>query len=207
MVKRGSVSAYTRNNWLVDAALFLGAVVAALTGIYFLYLPSGGYRGGTNPFYGITFLFERHTWSEWHTWSGVVMVVAAAIHLAIHKTWVKMMARRVWNAARSGGAGLSRGARVNVALDLAVAVSFFLTAVSGLYFLFVPSSGHGADPGLLFSRTTWDLIHTWAGVVLIASGVAHFYIHWRWVKNVTVKLARGLRPVAGRPAPVQPETA
>jgi membrane protein implicated in regulation of membrane protease activity len=75
-----------------------------------------------------------------------------------------------------------------------VAASFILTAVSGLYFLFVPAGGSrgglnpGWDSGFVFSRTTWDLIHTWAGVVFISAAVVHFWIHWRWVKNVTRKL-------------------
>ncbi len=56
---KGTVSKQTRNNWLIDAAVFIGAVVAAITGIYFLFLPSGGYQGGRNPMYGVTILFER----------------------------------------------------------------------------------------------------------------------------------------------------
>jgi hypothetical protein len=60
-----------------------------------------------------------------------------------------------------------------------------------VYFLFVPDGGYqggrnpGWDPHILWSRTTWDLIHTWAGVVLIIAAVIHFAIHWRWVKNIT----------------------
>ena len=45
----------------------------------------------------------------------------------------------------------------------------------------------------LFTRTTWDLIHTWAAIVLIAAAVVHFAIHWRWIVNVT-------RRILGRPA-------
>jgi ABC-type transporter Mla subunit MlaD len=53
------ISMQTRKNWLIDAAVFVGGIVAALSGIYFLFLPSGGYQGGRNPTYGITFLFDR----------------------------------------------------------------------------------------------------------------------------------------------------
>jgi hypothetical protein len=81
--------------------------------------------------------------------------------------------------------------------------------VSGVYFLFAPSGGFqggrnpGWDPGFLFSRTTWDLIHTWSGVVLSVAAVVHFAIHWRWVKNVTVRFFLSLwpRPKAGLAAP------
>ena len=70
MSKRIGISMQTRKNWLIDAAVFLGGIVAALSGIYFLFLPSGGYQGGRNPMYGITIFFQRHTWDDLHTWGG-----------------------------------------------------------------------------------------------------------------------------------------
>jgi hypothetical protein len=36
----------TRKNWLIDASVFIGGVAAALSGVLFLFLPSGGYQGG-----------------------------------------------------------------------------------------------------------------------------------------------------------------
>lgn len=60
--------------WLLDATIFLSGLVAALSGIYFLLIPSGGYQGGRNPMYGVTILFSRHTWDGLHTWGGVVVV-------------------------------------------------------------------------------------------------------------------------------------
>lgn len=200
MSKRITISMQTRKNWLIDAVVFVGGVVAALSGVYFLFLPSGGYQGGRNPMYGVTVLFDRHTWEDWHTWSGVVMIAAAVIHLAIHWRWVKLMARRVVNTLRARGVGMSKGARLNLALNALLAVSFALTALSGVYFLFAPSGGYqggrnpGWDPLFIFSRTTWDLIHTWAGVVFIAAAVVHFVIHWRWIKNVTSRFFSSLWP-------------
>ena len=194
MSKRISMSKQTRNNWLIDAAVVLGAILAMSSGIYFLFVPSGGYQGGRNPLYGVTILFTRHTWDDLHTWGGVLMITAVVVHFAIHWGWVKMMSRRVVNAARSRGSKLSKGAIINVGIDLAVAASFLLCAVSGVYFLFAPSGGFqgganpGWDPGFLFSRTTWNLVHTWSGVALIIAAVIHFAIHWRWVKNVTLRL-------------------
>ena len=124
------------------------------------------------------------------------MIAAVAIHFAIHWDWVTRMARRMASALRSGETNLSRGARFNLALDAIVAVSFLLCALSGIYFLLVPTTGGGAgqSSGLLFSRTTWDMIHTWSGVVMGAAAVVHFAIHWRWVKNVTVKFFLSLLP-------------
>ena len=196
MEKKGLLSAKTRKNWLIDAALALGGLLAALSGIYFLYLPTGGYHGGRNPMYGVTILFERYTWEDLHTWSGVAMIVVAIVHLAIHWRWVKMMAVRVVNAIRTKGAGLSKGARVNVTINLIVAVSFVLVSVSGLYLLLWPAGDRSA--------TVWDMIHTWSGVAMIAAVVVHLAIHWRWVKNVTVRMVRSLGPVPGTPVVQKP---
>jgi cytochrome b subunit of formate dehydrogenase len=203
---KARMSGKTRANWLIDAAVAIGGLLAGLSGIYFLYLPSGGYRGGRNPAYGIQILFERHTWSDLHTWTGVLMIVAVAVHFVIHWDWVTRMARRMWNALRSGETNLSRGARFNLALDAVVAVSFVICALSGVYFLFAPAgsgAGHSQQAGLLFSRTTWDMIHTWSGVVLASAAVVHFAIHWRWVKNVTVKFFLSLVPERAK-EPVRP---
>ena len=99
MSKRITMSRQTRTNWLIDAAVFVGALLAALSGIYFLFLTSGGYQGGHNPTYGVKILLERHTWSDIHTWGGVLMIVAVVIHLALHWRWVKMMSKRVVTAS------------------------------------------------------------------------------------------------------------
>jgi len=192
--RRGTFSTQNRNNWLIDAVLFLGAIVAVLSGIYFLFLPSGGIQGGRNPMYGVTVLFSRHTWEAIHMWGGVLMISIAILHFALHWRWVEMMARRTMNSLLSGRSQLSKKAMGNLILDVVVALSFLLTAASGIYFLFAPSGGiqggrnAGWDPGFLFSRTTWDLVHTWAGVVLIGASVVHFWIHWHWVKNMTKRI-------------------
>jgi hypothetical protein len=200
MSKRIRMSMQTRKNWLIDAAVLVGGVLAALSGIYFLFLPSGGYRGGRNPMYGINILFSRQTWDDVHTWTGVLMIAAVAVHFAIHWQWVTMMSKRIANALLSRGSKLSRGARFNVAIDAIVGICFLICAVSGIYFLLVPSGGlhggstSGSDPSILFSRTAWDVIHTWSGTMLIAAVVVHFAIHWRWVKNVTARFFRSLLP-------------
>ena len=73
-----TVSLQTRTNWIIDLTVFLGGLAAAISGIYFLFLPSGGYQGGRNPMYGVTVLFARHTWDDLHTWSGVAMIAVTA---------------------------------------------------------------------------------------------------------------------------------
>jgi membrane protease YdiL (CAAX protease family) len=109
------------------------------------------------------------------------------------------------HALSNGGSYMSKGAKINLALDVLVALSFLVCAVSGVYFLFAPTGSvqravAGQETGFLFSRTTWDMLHTWSGVVLISTAVVHFAIHWRWVKNVTRKFFLSLlpQPAAGR---------
>jgi preprotein translocase subunit SecY len=198
---KGTVSKQTRNNWLIDAAVFIGAVVAAITGIYFLFLPSGGYQGGRNPMYGITILFSRSTWDGLHTWFGALMIAGVVIHFAIHWNWVKGTAKRMAKSVAGKGARMNRHGYLNVAVDAAVAIGFLLAAISGVYFMFVPGGGRAADPFFIFSRTTWDLIHTWSGVAMIVAAVIHFAIHWNWVTKVTAKVFRSLKlrraPVGG----------
>lgn len=186
--------------WLLDATVFLSGLVATLSGIYFLFIPSGGYQGGRNPMYGVTILFSRHIWNDLHTWSGLLMIAVATLHLAIHWRWVKVMGKRAVKAVFSRGTKLSRGPWLNVTINALMAVSFLLTAASGIYFLFVPSGGFqggrnpGWDPMFLFSRATWDLIHTWAGIVFISAAMVHFWIHWRWIKTMTKQFFLPLLP-------------
>jgi hypothetical protein len=201
-----SISRKTRLNWILDAAVFLGAVVAGLSGLYFLYFPSGGFQGGRNPVYGMSLFFERHTWSDLHVWGGVVMMLAVAIHLAYHWYWVRSMAIKLLKTVKEGGSGLSRGGKINLLVNLFIALSFLVVSVSGIYFLFLAAGGYqgGAnlswDPTFLFTRTTWDLIHTWSGVALILAAMLHFVIHWRWIRNVT---ARFFGSIVGTPHSVR----
>jgi hypothetical protein len=183
-----TVSKQTQKNWGIDAALFVSAVIAALSGIYFLYLPTGGYQGGRNPYYNLQILFSRSTWDDLHTWGGVAMIAAAVVHLAIHWPWVLNMLRHTWSGLSGKRSGLNNRGRWNLILNAIVAFSFTLTAVSGIYFLFVPEGRGATDPMILFTRTTWDLIHTWSGVALIVAAIVHFAIHWKWVTKVTRKM-------------------
>jgi len=198
MVTTIRISMQTRLNWLIDAALILGAVTAARTGIYFLYFTSGGYQGGRNALYGRTLIFERSTWSDLHIWGSVFLIAAAVVHIAFHWNWIKMMARRYLKAIMGNGVRMSGGAKINVAVNLLTALSFLVAGISGIYFLFLTTGGYEGgqnrlwDPNFLFSRTTWDLIHTWSGVIMIGTALIHFAIHWRWVVNVTKRFFQSL---------------
>jgi hypothetical protein len=175
-------------NWLIDAGLFISALIATITGIYFLFLPTGGYRGGRNPYYGMTILFDRHTWDDLHTWFGVAMIAIVVIHLAIHWRWVVSMTKRALCMMLTRSCRLSQGAWINLAINATIALGFLLAAISGLYFLFEP-----AKRAVLFTATTWDLIHTWSGVAMVGAAVLHLAIHWRWIVNVTTKMKDEIR--------------
>ena len=187
MAQKRKLSSETRNNWLVDAFIFTGALIASITGIYFLFLPVGGYQGGRNSMYGVMILFERHTWGDLHTWGGILMIAAAMLHITIHWKWITGMTRRIFRDLTGNGAQLNQRSRFNAAINATIGLSFFAAAVSGIYLLFFPGGAHGVpDPLLVFTRTTWDLIHTWSGVLMTVAGMVHFAIHWRWVTKVTL---------------------
>jgi hypothetical protein len=197
------MSKQTKKNWWIDLVLFSSALIAALSGIYFLFLPTGGYQGGRNPLYNLQVLFSRQTWDDLHTWGGVAMIVAAIIHLVIHWSWVVNMTRRILNELTAKGTRMNARGRWNLILNVVVGISFLLTALSGIYFLFVPGGRGASDPMILFTRTTWDLMHTWAAIVLIVAAVTHIAIHWKWVTKVTgnmLVMKPGIHPVS-RPTP------
>lgn len=195
MEKVNGISSTTRNNWIMDAGLFMSGVIAIASGIYFLFIPSGGYQGGRNPWYGVTVLFERETWEWLHTWIGLAMVVIALVHLLFHWKWIMGMFKRMANSLKGQGSGLNVRGRYNLALNATVALSFFVSAVSGIYFLIFGSSqgGRNPDPMILFARDAWDVIHTWSSILFIAALLLHFAIHWGWVTKVTRKVFGGKR--------------
>lgn len=184
----------TSRNWYLDSILFLSALAAILSGIYFLYLPDGGYMGGRNPTYGLTILLERHTWENIHTWGGLAMTLIALTHLMLHWTWIKGMAKRVNSDLTGKSSRMNWRGRYNLILNLVTALSFFICAVSGLVFFF---GGH-SPAGFGLSAFGWDMVHTWSGVVLTLAAVLHFSIHWGWIVKVTRRLFSP-RSAANRP--------
>ncbi len=191
------VSAQTSRNWWIDAGLFLSAAIASMSGIYFLFLPVGGYQGGRNPWYGVEILFTRRTWDLIHTWAGVAMIAIAAIHMTTHWYWVVNMAKRLWSELTGKCGCMNARGRFNLIVNAVIGLSFLLAAISSLYFLLYPGGQGAATPAVLFNRRTWDLIHTWSGVVMIAAATLHFAIHWKWV----VKVARNMHGASTNPKP------
>ena len=184
--KKANVSKITGRNWAIDFIVFSGGILAAITGIYFLFFISGGFQGGRNPTYGITFLFDRELWEFLHRWTGVAMVAAALVHIVLHWKWIIRMTRRFFSNLFSKNKNkFNKNSRMNLWVNAFTGLSFILVGGSGVYLFFVPlnSSFH-----YVFSREGWDMIHTWSGLAMILSAILHFVIHWRWIKNVSLKL-------------------
>ncbi len=195
-----------KRRWLLDAALGLSTLVVIVSSVYFLYLPTG-YQGGRNPNYGTIILFARQTWDVLHTWSGILMIWTALVHVAVHWKWFLRMGRRIWWQIGGKTGQLNTRGRINLWANFMLAASFVLCALSGTYFMFVVGSRQVADPGFLFSRIIWDLIHTWSGIGMFGAALVHFSIHWQWVINNAGRFVRSFRdlfqsiPVAGETAP------
>ena len=192
MTTKRIASAQTRNNLILDSFLFTGGVITALSGIYFLFLPIGGYQGGRNPMYSIVILFTRHTWGDIHIWAGVALMALGAIHIPLHWKWIVSMTGRALKMI-TGKCEMNAYAKFNLEVNMLIGLSGLILTISGLYFLFIPGASHEAlapDPLWLFSRTTWDLIHTWSGIIMLQAAILHFYIHWKWAFKVTRKYWR-----------------
>ena len=188
--KKSRVSSQNRNNWFIVLVLTISGLLVTFSSFYFLFLPSGGYQGGRNPYYGIVIFFSRSTWDLIHTWAGLAMIAIAAIHIPLHWSWITSMTKRVFKIMLGQCKGMNARGQFNLIINGIIGLSGLMAAISGLYFLFFPGSqgGSALSTALIFSRSTWDVIHTWSGVIMIAAAILHFSIHWRWVLKVAKKL-------------------
>lgn len=83
------------NYWL-DIVIGLAFLVAALTGIAFLFLGSGGYQGGRNPAFQTVFLgISREVWSNLHTLGSLVMIAGVGMHLILHWKWIVCVTKQM----------------------------------------------------------------------------------------------------------------
>jgi len=179
-------STQTRNNILLDMPMLISGLVAVLTGIYFLFLPVSGFQGGRNPFYGVAIFFERHTWGDIHTWSSVIILALAALHIPVHWSWITRMTR---SGARAilGKNKINKFSWFNLIINILTGLSGLICGLSGLYFLFEPVLVPAGGAGWIFTPLAWDVIHTWSGVAVTAAAILHLAIHWRWVVKVLSK--------------------
>jgi len=183
--KRTSVSTATLNRWWLFLLLSVTGIAIFLSSVYFLYFPVG-FQGGRNPDYGTIIVFGREMWDAIHLWSGIGMIIVLVIHIAVHDKWILAMLKRFFQGKSNGIKRLNANARFNILLDVVAALSFFIVAVSGVVLLVLPSGrSFEVVDGFLLSKTIWDIIHTWSGVVMLISAILHFYIHWKWITKVT----------------------
>jgi len=199
-------SAQTRNNIVLDMSMLIAALASIASGIYFLFLPVGGYQGGRNALHGVVIFFERHTWSDIHTWASVIIISLAALHIPLHWSWIVKMTSSGLRSL-SGQTRLNKFSRFNLAVNVLIGLSGIICALSGLYFLFEPAIVGISQEGWLFSRTVWDVIHTWSGIAVTAAAILHFAIHWRWILKVLSKYWEALIDGLSRAGQArQPET-
>ena len=166
--------------------LLISGLFAVLSGIYFLFLPIGGYMGGRNPYFDIIIFFERHTWGDVHTWSSVAIIALIALHIPLHWQWIVKMTKTGFRTLLRKSK-LNKHSQFNLFINVLFGISGLICGLSGLYFLFLPLT-----PIWIFTPLVWDLIHAWSGVVMTAVGILHFVIHWKWVVKVLSKYGKAL---------------
>ena len=65
-------------------------LITAITGVLiFIFLPSGVPRGGYQLFLGII----KNTWTEWHNYAGILMIILVAVHLILNLNWIICMTK------------------------------------------------------------------------------------------------------------------
>ena len=187
MRRKSNLTPKLRQNWWIDTVLGISALTAILSSLYFLIYPVGGYQGGRNPYYNIRLIFDRQTWDMLHTWSGILMIMAALVHIVIHWGWITGTISRTWRVIIGKRKSFGMRLTYNIILDAIIGISFLICAVSSIVFLRYPNGGQSAQT-FLFSRYTWDMVHTWSGVVMTIAAILHFALHWKWIVNITGKL-------------------
>lgn len=180
--RKSTLTPKLRHNWWIDAALGMSALAATLSSCYFLAYPNSGYQGGRNPHYDQVVIFSRQTWDLIHTWFGALMIMAALVHILIHWDWITGTAARIWQVIIGKRKGFGFRLTYNILLDATIAISFLVCSVSGVYFMFHTASGPSV------AKTTWDMVHTWSGVVMVLAAILHIVLHWKWITNITGKM-------------------
>ena len=92
-------------------------------------------------------------------------------------------------------------------IDTILALGAVVAILSSLYFLVFPVGGYQGGRNLnyarvvIFSRHTWDIIHTWSGLAMIIAAIIHILIHWGWITGTakrTWQVIRGKRKGFGK---------
>jgi len=75
--------------------------------------------------------------------------------------------------------------KINYLVDVLMLVCFLVLAVSGIWFLFIPAGPRAGGRQAGNFRGDLRDIHTIFGILIIACGIIHFLLHWKWVVAMT----------------------
>ena len=98
-----------RVHYWIDVIIAVGFILTAVSGLVLYLVPSGGYQGGRNPYYGREVMFLAHdAWKALHTWSSLAMTAGVLVHLVLHWRWMVCMTRNSLKRMRRLAAGVCR---------------------------------------------------------------------------------------------------
>ena len=105
-------------------------------------------------------------------------------------------------------------ARINYYVDIIIAISFLLVALSGIILFFAGSGGYqgGRNPRhaqevLGISRLLWKDLHDWGGIVMMGGVLLHLVLHWKWIVCMTRNLFKRRAGTNTLPAAVRSKQA
>ncbi len=135
-------------NFVVDSAIAVAFLIAAVSGLVFL-LPAGWLTlsGSSTSALGVEFA----TWRTLHDWTAVIMIAGVVLHTTLHWRWVTTMVRRLAGSGR----GVARPAAPTVPATLSAseAVAAHLTEASAVT---APSDARSAVDVPERSGDKWD---------------------------------------------------
>ena len=74
--------------------------------------------------------------------------------------------------------------KLNFIVDFLAFISFLVVAKTGLIiFFFLPSGVRQGRYQEFFgiAKSTYSVIHDWAGIIMIVLVLIHLILHWRWI--------------------------
>lgn len=93
---RGLIKKGARKNLIINSIIAVSFLIVSISGLYFVFGPSGGYQGGRNPQWQQVIIFTRSTWSTLHDYAGLIMIGAFLLHFIIHWRWMKNVAKKMF---------------------------------------------------------------------------------------------------------------
>jgi hypothetical protein len=79
-------------------------------------------------------------------------------------------------------------AKLNFVVDAMILIAFLAATVSGVVLLTIPHAGYqgGRNPDFgravfFLTRESWNDLHVWGSVAMIAGIIVHLALHWRWI--------------------------